>query len=33
MQPERWTFAFGGPNRLVQVEYWAGNKSASVRTT
>lgn len=33
MQPERWTFAFGGPNRVVQVEYWAGNKSASVRTT
>lgn len=32
-QPERWTFNFGGPNRLVQVEYWAGNKSASVRTT
>jgi len=33
MQPERWTFAFGGPNRVVQVEYWAGNRSASVRTT
>lgn len=33
MQPERWTFAFGGPNRVVQVEYWVGNKSASVRTT
>jgi hypothetical protein len=33
MQPERWTFTFGGPNRLVQVEYWAGNKSTSVRTT
>ena len=32
-QPERWTFAFGGPDRVVQVEYWAGNKSASVRTT
>jgi hypothetical protein len=32
-QPERWMFSFGGPNRLVQVEYWAGNKSASVRTT
>jgi len=25
MQPERWMFNFGGPNRLVQVEYWAGN--------
>ena len=33
MQPERWTFAFGGPDRVVQVEYWAGNRSASVRTT
>jgi hypothetical protein len=33
MQPERWTFNFGGPDRVVQVEYWAGNKSASVRTT
>jgi len=33
MQPERWMFNFGGPNRVVQVEYWAGNKSASVRTT
>ena len=33
MQPERWTFAFGGPSHLVQVEYWAGNASASVRTT
>jgi hypothetical protein len=33
MQPERWTFAFGAPSHLVQVEYWAGNKSASVRTT
>ena len=33
MQPERWTFNFGGPNHVMQVEYWAGNKSASVRTT
>jgi len=33
MQPERWTFAFGGPDRVVQVEYWVGNKSAGVRTT
>ncbi len=33
MQPERWTFGFGGPNHLVQVEYWAGNRSAGVRTT
>lgn len=33
MQPERWTFNFGGPNHVMQVEYWAGNRSASVRTT
>lgn len=33
MQPERWTFVFGGPNKVFQVEYWVGNKSASVRTT
>lgn len=32
-QPERWFFVFGGPNKLHQVEYWAGNKSLSVRTT
>lgn len=32
MQPERWNFAFGGPNRTIQVEYWAGNGSVSVRT-
>lgn len=32
MQPERWTFSFGGPDRVIQVEYWAGNGSASVRT-
>ncbi|MBS0547836.1 MAG: PepSY-associated TM helix domain-containing protein [Proteobacteria bacterium] len=33
MTPERWFFVFGGPNRVVQVEYFAGNKSAHVRTT
>ena len=32
-QPERWTFNFGGPNHVMQAEYWAGNKSVSVRTT
>ena len=32
-QPARWSFAFGGPNRVIQVEYWQGNKSVSVRTT
>lgn len=31
-QPERWTFNFGGPNRVMQVECWVGNKSVVVRT-
>ncbi len=33
VQPERWTFNFGGPNHVIQSEYWVGNKSVSVRTT
>ena len=33
MQPERWTLNFGGPNKVIQVEYWVGNKSLGVRTT
>lgn len=33
MQPERWTLSFGGPNKVIQVEYWVGNRAASVRTT
>lgn len=33
MQPERWTLNFGGPNKVIQIEYWVGNKSLSVRTT
>jgi hypothetical protein len=32
-QPERWTMVFGGPNHLVQAEYWVGNRSLSLRTT
>ena len=32
-QPERWTLNFGGPNRIIQAEYWVGNKSVGVRTT
>jgi hypothetical protein len=32
-QPEHWTIAFGGPKELVQAEYWAGNRSVSVRRT
>jgi hypothetical protein len=33
VQPERWTFGFGGPDALVQVEYWRGNRSVGVTTT
>ncbi len=33
MQPERWTLNFGGPNKIIQAEYWVGNKSVGVRTT
>jgi uncharacterized protein len=32
-QPERWTLSFGGPDKVIQVEYWVGNKSVGVRTT
>ncbi|WP_421998819.1 PepSY-associated TM helix domain-containing protein [Reyranella sp.] len=32
MQPERWTIVLGGPNRVVQAEYWVGNDAASIRT-
>ncbi|MBV6303561.1 PepSY-associated TM helix domain-containing protein [Candidimonas humi] len=30
MQPEHWTFRFGGPHSSVMVDAWAGNKSVSV---
>lgn len=33
MQPERWLLNFGGPNKVIQVDHWVGNKAASVRTT
>jgi len=32
-QPERWIVNFGGPNHVVQAEYWVGNRSLSMRTT
>jgi hypothetical protein len=32
IQPERWMLSFGGPDRVIQAEYWVGNKSVSVRT-
>jgi len=33
MQPERWSFNLGGPNKVIQAEYWLGNRSVNVRTT
>ena len=33
IQPERWMLSFGGPDRVIQAEYWVGNKSVTVRTT
>jgi uncharacterized protein len=33
MQPERWVINFGGPNEVIQAEYWRGNRSVSVSTT
>lgn len=33
MQPERWVFGFGGPNSIVQADYWRGNRSVGVTTT
>lgn len=33
MQPEHWIFNFGGPNAIVQADYWQGNRSVSVTTT
>ncbi len=33
MQPEHWIFNFGGPNELVQADYWLGNRSVGVTTT
>jgi uncharacterized protein len=32
LQPERWLFNFGGPDALVQAEYWRGNRSVGVTT-
>lgn len=33
MQPERWVFNYGGPDAIVQAEYWRGNRSVGVTTT
>jgi hypothetical protein len=32
-QPERWVFAFGGPDNIIQADYWLGNRSVGVTTT
>lgn len=32
-QPAHWVFNFGGPNEIVQAEYWQGNRSVGVTTT
>jgi hypothetical protein len=32
-QPAHWVFNFGGPNEMVQAEYWQGNRSVGVATT
>ncbi|RQO62744.1 peptidase [Variovorax sp. KBW07] len=32
-QPAHWLFNFGGPNEMVQAEYWQGNRSVGVNTT
>lgn len=32
-QPEHWTFNCGDPSNLIQIEYWLGNHSVSVRTS
>ena len=33
MQPEHWVFNFGGPNEIIQADYWRGNRSVGVTTT
>lgn len=33
VQPEHWIFNFGGPDEIVQADYWRGNRSLGVTTT
>jgi uncharacterized protein len=33
MQPERWVFNFGGPDNIIQADYWSGNRSVGITTT
>lgn len=32
-QPEHWIFTFGGPDRIVQADYWKDNRSVGVTVT
>ncbi len=31
-QPEHWVFNFGGPDEVIQADYWRGNQSVAVST-
>jgi len=33
MQPEHWVFNFGGPNEIIQADYWRGNRSIGITAT
>jgi len=33
MQPAHWIFSFGGPDAVVQADYWQGNRTVAVVTT
>lgn len=33
IQPEHWVFNFGGPNEIIQADYWRGNRSVGITTT
>jgi uncharacterized protein len=33
MQPEHWIMTFGGPDVVVQADYWQGNRTVNVVTT
>jgi hypothetical protein len=33
VQPEHWVVSFGGPDAIVQADYWQGNRTVNVVTT
>ena len=33
MQPEHWSFSFGGPNEIIQADYWRENQCVGITTT